>query len=520
MTAISATPRARRTGRRWVVRALLALLVVALAGVGALALTWARASTDTTGQVAFDRPLAIPPLAPSRIENGTRVFDLRATTGTTDFGVGDGATRTWGFNGAYLGPTLRAERGEQVRIDVANDLPEMTTVHWHGHELPAAMDGGPHQEIPPGQTWSPSWTVDQPAATTWYHPHPHGATADQVVRGMAGMFILDDDTSRTLDLPDDYGVDDVPVVVQDQAFDGDGQFRLAEHPFSPVGHLGDTILANGTVGGYHEVTTERIRLRLLNASPSRVYDFGFDDGREFALVGTDGGLLPAPHRTDAVRLSPGERAEIVVALDPAERVVLRSNAPDLGADPWTGRFAGGDDRFDILQLRAADTLTASPEVPATLAEAPGLDPADAVATRQFRFSGVSINGQRMDMARIDEAVLADTTELWEIETSDGAPHNFHVHGARFTVLDIDGDTPGPELSGWKDTVYLAPATTTRILVHFTDHADPDLPFMIHCHLLRHEDRGMMAQFVVLNPGQEPGHVPATHHHVSAPRGAR
>ncbi|WP_409332418.1 multicopper oxidase family protein [Trujillonella humicola] len=517
MSTAGAAVRPRRTARQWAIRALLVLLVLALAGLGVLALTWARAVTDTTGRVAFDRPLAIPPLAPSRIEDGTRVFQLRATAGSTDFGIGDGATRTRGFDGAYLGPTLRAERGERVRIDVTNDLPEMTTVHWHGHELPAAMDGGPHQEIAPGETWSPSWTVDQPAATTWYHPHPHGATAEQVRSGMAGMFILEDTTSQALDLPDDYGVDDLPVIVQDQAFDGDGQLRRAEHPFSPVGHLGDTIVANGTIGAYHDVTTERIRLRLLNASVSRVYDFGLDDGREFALIGTDGGLLPAPHRTDSVRLSPGERAEIVVVLRPAERVVLRSTPPDLGTDPWTGRFAGGDDSFDILELRATDRLDRAPGVPDRLAEAPGLDPSDAVATRQFRFSGVSINGRRMDMDRIDEAVLAGTTELWEIDTSDGAPHNIHVHGARFTVLDVDGGAPGPELSGWKDTVYLAPESTTRILVHFTGHADPDLPFMIHCHLLRHEDRGMMAQFVVLDPGQEPGRPPAAHDHGTSGR---
>ncbi|MGY1711288.1 multicopper oxidase family protein [Geodermatophilus sp. SYSU D00758] len=493
-------------------RVLLVLLVATLAGLGALALTWARATTDTTGRVAFDRPLAIPPLAPSRIENGTRVFDLRATAGTTDFGVGSGATRTWGFDGAHLGPTLRAERGERVRIDVTNDLPEVTTVHWHGHELPAAMDGGPHQEIAPGAAWHPSWTVDQPAATTWYHPHPHGATAEQVLRGMAGVFILDDTTSQALGLPDEYGVDDVPVIIQDQAFDEDGQFRRAEHPFSAVGHLGDTILANGTAGGYHEVTTERIRLRLLNASPARVYDLGLDDGREFALVGTDGGLLPAPHRTDAVRLSPGERAEVVVSLQPGERVVLRSTPPDLGTDPWTGRFSGGDDSFDILQLRAADRLAPSPEVPDRLAEAPGLDPSEARTTRQLEFSGVTINGRSMDMDRIDLAVEAGSTEIWEISTSDGAPHNVHVHGARFTVLDVAGEPPGPELSGWKDTVHLAPATTTRVLVRFADHADPDLPFMIHCHLLRHEDRGMMLQFVLLEPGQEPGAAPASHHH--------
>lgn len=497
--------------RRWLLRGLAVTLILGTAGSLALAVTWSRASTDSTGEVAFERPLAVPPLASSRLEGGTRVFELRAATGTKDWGVGDGPTRTLGFNGDYLGPTLRAERGERIRIDVTNALPDVTTVHWHGHELPAAMDGGPHQEIAPGDTWSPSWTIEQPAATTWYHPHPHGATAEQVAGGLAGMFILDDATSRTLELPSEYGVDDLPVIVQDKSFQDSGDFDDSRHPFSPVGQLGDTILANGTIGGYHNVTTDRVRLRLLNASPARVFDFSLDDRRAFDLVGTDGGLIPAPHRTESVRLSPGERAEIVVALDPGERVLLRSTPPDLGTDPWTGRFSGADDTFDILQLRAADTLRASPTTPAELAAAPALDPADATATREFLFSGVSINGRQMDMSRIDVAVEADTTEIWEISTSDGAPHNFHVHGARFTVLDVEGEAPGPELSGWKDTVYLAPNTTTRVLIDFPDHADPDLPFMIHCHLLQHEDRGMMAQFVITEPGQQAGDPPGHHH---------
>ena len=111
--------------------------------------------------------------------------------GDTDLGRDD-PTPTWGFNGAYLGPTLRATRGEQVAVDVHNALDETTTVHWHGMHLPAAMDGGPHQPIAPGETWPPTWKIDQPAATLWYHPHPHGETAEHVYRGLAGMFILDD----------------------------------------------------------------------------------------------------------------------------------------------------------------------------------------------------------------------------------------------------------------------------------------------------------------------------------------
>jgi FtsP/CotA-like multicopper oxidase with cupredoxin domain len=506
----AATVRPRRGARRWLVGCLTIVLLVALALVGAVALVWARATVDTTGAVSFDRPLAIPPLAESRIEDGRRVFDLRVQEGTTDFGVGDEPSLTWGYNGSYLGPTLRATRGEHVQVNVTNEVGETTTTHWHGHHLPAEMDGGPHQPIEPGQTWSPHWTIDQPAATTWYHPHLHGATAAHVYRGLAGMFILDDANSLALDLPSTYGVDDIPLIVQDRAFDSAGRVVDRAPMFSPVGSLGDTVLANGTVGGYLEVTTELVRLRLLNGSNARVYDFGFSDGREFSLIATDGGLLPAPHVTDHVQLSPGERAEIVVAMRPGEDVVLRSRDPDLGAG-FLERFSGGDDSFDVVQLRAADRLAPSPPLPQRLVPPPDLDPTDARVTRTFRMGDMNINGASMDMGRIDEVVEVDSTEIWEVSNADGVPHSFHVHDVQFRVVAVDGRPPGPELSGWKDTVYVAPGGTVRLVLRFTDYTDPDSPYMYHCHVLAHEDLGMMGQFVVVEPGQRPALPPAAGH---------
>lgn len=506
------TPPRRRRRWRWRIwlAGILCLVLLVIAGVvSVFGSVWLQRSIDATGTTDFDTPLAIPPLADSRIEDGRRVFDLEATEGTTDFGVGD--ARTWGFNGAYLGPTLRAERGEQVQVNVTNGLQETTTVHWHGHHLPAAMDGGPHQEIAPGETWSPHWEIDQPAATTWYHPHPHGQTAEHVYRGLAGMFILDDPETRALGLPSEYGVDDVPLIVQDKSFDDAGRLDDTEPAFSQVGFLGDTVVTNGTIGAYHEVTTEQVRLRILNGSNARIYNFALHDDRDFALIGTDGGLLPSPHRTNHVQLSPGERAEIVIPMRPGEQAMLRSVPADLATDFWAQRVSGGDDTFDVLQLRAADTLATSPALPDQLAQAPDLDPDDAATTRTFRLGASSINGKNMDMSRIDEVVEVDTTEIWEITNPGNLPHNLHVHDVQFTVLDIDGRPPGPELAGWKDTVYTAPDSTTRIALRFTDHTDPDLPYMFHCHLLRHEDRGMMGQFVVVEPGQSPGAPPAGAH---------
>ncbi len=461
-------------------------------------------------EVTFERPLAIPPLADSRVEaDGTRVFQLTADEGTTEFADGT-ETATWGFNGSYLGPTIRAERDERVAVEVTNGLDRVTTVHWHGMHLPAEMDGGPHQMIEPGDSWRPSWTIDQPAATLWYHPHPHGETEEHVYRGLAGMFLLDDGTDIAGGLPHDYGVDDIPLIVQDKRFAEDGRLVLDDSG-NEIGTLGGTVIANGTLGAVQEVTTERIRLRLLNGSTARTYSFGFDDGRSFQIVGTDGGLLPAPVEADHVRLSPGERAEIVVAMEEGAEVMLRSTPPDLGAVVAPTAF-GGDDAFDVLLLRAADDLEPSAEVAATLTDPLPTDesgPSDV--TRSFVLEGRSINGKTMDMDRIDEAVTVDTAEVWEVRSRNPFPHNFHVHDVQFRVLSIDGEASPPELAGRKDTVYLEPQRTYRLLLTFEDYTDPRYPYMFHCHVLLHEDEGMMGQFVVLEPGQEPAEPPGGSH---------
>ncbi|MUL44284.1 multicopper oxidase domain-containing protein [Streptomonospora sp. PA3] len=488
-------------------RALLACGLIglpALAAGGGFAAAFAGARTGTLGRVAFTRPLAVPPLAESRLDGaGRRVFDLVAEAGETDFLPG-GPTVTWGVNGGYLGPTLRAARGERVLINVRNDLGEPTSLHWHGMHLPAAMDGGPHQEIPPGRSWAPAWTVDQRAATLWYHPHPHGRTARHVYRGLAGLFIVDDPGSEPEGLPHRYGVDDIPVIVQDKNFDRNNQLDEDSPALSDVGVLGETIVVNGTVAPYLRVTTERVRLRLLNASNARVYRFGFADDRPFRLIATDGGLLPAPHETTRIQLSPGERAEIVVEAVPGERAVLRSYPPRIGTNFWDERFSGGDDAFDVLELRGGSDLEPAGVLPAVLAPAPAVDLAEPAAERAFQLTGREINGKLMDMGRIDFASAVDTTEVWEVVNIDGTYHNFHVHDVQFQVLSVDGQKPPPELSGWKDTVFLPPYRKVRIALHFTDHTDPDTPYMYHCHVLYHEDQGMMGQFTVVEPGQEPG----------------
>ncbi len=483
---------------RKLLRGLAVLLIILVVPVVALlGWLWVDAEQSNIGRVSFVRPLAIPPLAESTVDPaGTRQFDLRVQPGRTELRPGM-LTETWGVNGTYLGPTLRVARGERVAVNVHNGLDEATSLHWHGMELPAVAEGGPHTPIRPGATWSPSWTVDQPAATLWYHPHLHGNTADHIYRGVAGMFIVDDQQAGAQALPGEYGVDDVPLIVQDKKISSDGALDTPDD--GGIGRLGDEILVNGTWGPYLNVTTERVRLRVLNASVSRVFNLGFTDDRPFALVGTDTGLLSTPAAMNRLQLSPGERVEIVVTFAPEETATLRSYPPGLGSG-YEGRFDGGDDTFDLLQLRAAAALAPSPEVPQRLSTTAPIQVDQDATVRTFEMQGSNrINNQTMSMDRVDAAVLVGETEIWQ--AIGDRPHSFHVHNAAFRVLDVDGQDPPAHLSGRKDTVYLPPGKLVRLAVEFGPHPDPNVPFMFHCHLLTHEDKGMMGQFVVVRADQ-------------------
>lgn len=452
--------------------------------------------------LALTRPLPIPPLADSTVgPDGTRTFTLRAMAGETEMLPGV-RTATWGFNGSILGPTLRARRGESVAVHVENALTEPTTVHWHGMHVPARADGGPHQTVPAGGQWQPRWQVRQPAATLWYHPHPHGATEKHIYRGLAGMFLIDDDGDGTAALPRDYGVDDIPLIIQDRRFTPAG--ALDESDPTDIGLLGDTIVTNGIAGAHLTVRTERVRLRILNGSGGRLYNLGFSDGRAFHIVAGDGGLLAAPVPGTRVQLSPGERAEIIVDCSTGKSAVLQSFPIDdrAGLDAEEAARFGVGDSFTILRLQPEPTLRPSAALPAALAALPALpDPARSVH-REFELQWFMINRNRMDMNRIDFQATVDTDEIWTVRNVDNWPHNFHVHDTQFRVIDIDGVPPPPQLAGAKDTVYTPPGQRIRLAVRFSDYTDPTFPYMYHCHLALHEDQGMMGQFLVLNPGQQ------------------
>lgn len=490
----------RRTALGWLAAAggLVVLPAAGLAGY-----VYADSDRGNLGSLAFRNRLRVPPvLRPAVDSEGVRRFGLTLAEGRSELLPGT-VTKTWGANGPVLGPTLLMRRGERVAVDVDNRLPETTSLHWHGMHLPAVMDGGPHQPIEPGVTWRPSWAIEQRAATLWYHPHLHRSTAAHVYRGIAGLIIVEDEVPVAL--PRQYGVDDVPLILQDRRIAEDGDLDESDLSFGGLritGLLGDKILVNGTYDPYFEVVTELVRLRLLNGSNARILNVGFTDDREFSLVATDAGLLGAPQPLRRLLLSPGERAEIVVSFQAGETVVLRSFPAALRVNPVYGRLAGGSDTLDLLKIIAAEQLRPSAPLPTRLITAPAVPDATRAEPFRLEMGDFTFNGATMDAARIDRVVRTGAVETWEVVNKQSIPHNFHVHGASFHVVDVDGAPPPPWLRGEKDTVYVPPGGSMRLAVQFLDHSDVRSPYMFHCHLLAHEDAGMMGQYLSVSPQDE------------------
>lgn len=473
-----------------------ALLTTAAAATAATA-TACSDQPAPRGADADSRPLPIPPLYEGTLEGNVRRFELTAQEGEYEIVPGT-MTKTWGMNGPFLGPTLYMRRGEKIEMTVHNEVPEPTVVHWHGLHLPAAADGGPALMFDPGTSWSPSWTVDQAAATCWYHPHPHEKSALHAYRGLAGGIVIDDDNSVFPGLPNDYGVDDIPVIIGDANFTEDGQLD------EDNGWVGDTAWVNGITKPRFEATTRRVRLRVLNAAVLRFRYITL--GVPFTVVATDQGFLENPVEVDGVLLTPGERVEIVVDLEPGKNLTLRdAKLPEWGGlpDKDTAETFGVTDVFDLLEIVApSDDAPASPALPDTLVpvEAPS---ADGAVEREFRMSGIEINGKTMDMSRVDVVVDHDGPEIWHISNDDNDMlHNFHIHNARFLVQNVEGGEV-EFTDGWHDTIDVPPLSTVSLLVDFGYYPDPTLAYMYHCHMLNHEDRGMMGQFVIVKPGQEP-----------------
>lgn len=449
-------------------------------------------------------------------------FNLNVQSGSQSF-YSSTTTPTYGINGSWMSPTIIVNKGDSVTLNVTNSLSVKTTMHWHGLHVAPQNDGGPHQPINPGATWSPSFRILNNASTFWYHPHGAGQTDPQVSKGLAGFFIVHDAAELALNIPHTYGIDDVPIVVQSKAFDVLQQIAIATN-------MDTAIFVNGTLNPYFNAPAQVVRFRLLNGSSLRSYNLGLSNGQNIYQIGTDGGLLDTPKTMTRLILSPGERAEILIDFSgmTGQTIYLKSYASELptgiyGADTvgsgidtvhdYEDNFLNGAD-FTLLQLNITSP-TSSPVtsiVPSLVALAP-LNPANATNNRTIVLDTIrllpsdvpnradgpfGLNNRSFNMDSINEIVYLNTTEIWTLKNNTLIAHPFHIHDVQFNVIEEHGSAIPASKRGWKDVVLVMPMDSVKFLTKFETFTNPIVPYMYHCHLLHHEDDGMMGSFIVID----------------------
>ncbi|MFO3841394.1 multicopper oxidase CueO [Citrobacter freundii] len=512
---------------------------------------------------AADRPaLPIPELLTADASNR---IQLIVQAGQSNF-AGKTAT-TWGYNGNLLGPAVKLNKGQSVNVDIHNQLAEETTLHWHGLEIPGEVDGGPQGIIPAGGKRSVTFTPDQRAATCWFHPHQHGKTGHQVAMGLAGLVLIEDEEIRKLMLPKQWGIDDVPVIIQDKQFSADGQvdYQL-DIMTAAVGWFGDTLLTNGAIYPQHAAPRGWLRLRLLNGCNARSLNIAASDNRPLYVIASDGGLLAEPVKVTELPMLMGERFEVLVDVSDGKAFDLVT----LPVSQMGMAIAPFDKPHPVMRVQPL-LITASGTLPDTLTSMPSLPSLEGLTVRKLqlsmdpmldmmgmqmlmkKFGGQAmagmdhgkmmghmnndnmdhgnmnhgnmnhgemgnmphgnmgnmkhggsfdfhnanrINGQAFDMNKPMFAAAKGQHERWVISgQGDMMLHPFHIHGTQFRILSENGKAPAAHRAGWKDTVRVE-GGVSEVLVKFDHDAPKEHAYMAHCHLLEHEDTGMMLGFTV------------------------
>lgn len=512
---------------------------------------------------AADRPaLPIPELLTADASNR---IQLIVQAGQSNF-AGKTAT-TWGYNGNLLGPAVKLNKGQSVNVDIHNQLAEETTLHWHGLEIPGEVDGGPQGIIPAGGKRSVTFTPDQRAATCWFHPHQHGKTGHQVAMGLAGLVLIEDEEIRKLMLPKQWGIDDVPVIIQDKQFSADGQvdYQL-DIMTAAVGWFGDTLLTNGAIYPQHAAPRGWLRLRLLNGCNARSLNIAASDNRPLYVIASDGRLLAEPVKVTELPMLMGERFEVLVDVSDGKAFDLVT----LPVSQMGMAIAPFDKPHPVMRVQPL-LITASGTLPDTLTSMPSLPSLEGLTVRKLqlsmdpmldmmgmqmlmkKFGGQAmagmdhgkmmghmnndnmdhgnmnhgnmnhgemgnmqhgnmgnmkhggsfdfhnanrINGQAFDMNKPMFAAAKGQHERWVISgQGDMMLHPFHIHGTQFRILSENGKAPAAHRAGWKDTVRVE-GGVSEVLVKFDHDAPKEHAYMAHCHLLEHEDTGMMLGFTV------------------------
>jgi FtsP/CotA-like multicopper oxidase with cupredoxin domain len=445
-------------------------------------------------------------------------------------------TRLWTYGGTFPGPTIRRRAGRRTRVTFHHQLPEKVgelSVHLHGGHNRTQFDGQPggltqaqpsslYCRIPRGlsaresgndtllepgarKTYVYDLTEDgrpERASFQWYHDHRLDRTAPHVWKGLAGMWIVDDAFEESLSLPD--GDRDLPLMICDRTFDGRNQLT---DPFSddrrpPAdGILAETILVNGAYMPHHRVDPCRYRLRLLNVSSFRSYNLQLSNGAPMLQIATESGLMPKPIRRREIMLGPAERVEVIVDFAGArgESVELRSTKRHPGRNPTGAHTYGGAlMQFQVGGERVADRS----HVPRHLRPLPAWtrkaerhpDKQWEIAIGGFFKTTWRINGRTFNPAHSEAFPKLNTTETWEIHNKTNVAHAMHLHHTDWYLLERNGKRPPAWEDCLKETFFVYPNEKILLAGHFSDYTGK---FVIHCHMLDHEDHGLMSQFQVV-----------------------
>lgn len=447
---------------------------------------------------------------------------------------------------SYLGPTMIWEKGQRVQMHIDNNLSnDSTTVHWHGLNIPSHVDGGPHQSFQAGTRWSPEFPVIDSVQTIWYHSHLMDFTTEQVIRGQAGMIIIENpqgDPYRT-ELPHEYGLNDFPIIVQEKGFQFDTVGNILKATSLIVSEKpgnGPYTLINGVVNGSLKVPAQVVRLRFLNGSPRKAFHMGISpvlntpqdtDFETIYQMGTDGGYMALPHPLDSFLLSVGERKEMLVDLssyDHGDTVYLNNLIRSVPRDIITGGRPNDPIKTpgDAFMAFIVDT-NIQPEdpiltIPASL-QPYTLDSTGIFRHRTKRLMGGSgtgntwtINGEPMNRNKLNDTVLVGAKEKWTIVNTTDIAHPFHIHKIQFQIVEYTGNTGVDtgdqttytypnlpfEMMGYKDDILVRAGATVSFIATFDRFPDTVIKasngYMYHCHILTHEDNSMMHQFTVVD----------------------
>jgi len=502
-------------------RRFLKLSLGAAAGVGAVSLAGCSgsspaettATTSSTGAAGVtttnaagesSSPNSTAPVgdtgtfrSPDVISSVDGVLEATLTAVAAMVPFGDGERWAYTYGGSTPGPTMRARPGDLLRIRVVNQIDNPTNLHTHGlHVSPEGNSDNVFVSIDPGAEflYEIQLPSDHRGGTYWYHPHRHGFVAGQVSGGMAGMIIVEDDSDND---PVLAAATERVMVLSDPRIGSDSSVISVSRMDRMGGRQGDVVTINGVAQPVIEATTGTLeRWRLVNASSSRYYRLVMD-GAPLVLIGTDGGLMGAPVTIESLLMAPGERAELLVPVSTAGPITLRSQHYDRGGPGMGGGGSSAD--IDIVSINATGPESEA-VVPSSLAGAAIPPVPQTNGTRALELSmggggmgggGMSfkIDGRTFDPDRIDNRLTLGDTEEWTVTNVSEMDHPFHIHIWQFHVIDAsDKSLISP---GLKDTVNVPAGGWVKFVLDIVNYPGKAV---YHCHILDHEDQGMMGVF--------------------------